>query len=386
MLKAVTAVKAVNVAKRADTTRSVTEHQFAPAIVRPAAGERNSAYACLWRRREFRGNLVLPTSWPPSSPAMTTPRLRFALTLALALPAIAFSATSLAAQNPTRVVDPRDMGGGTCATNPYNCADAPNPLPPSTSIWLEEMTWMDVRDAIKAGKTTIIIPTGGIEPNGPWLATGKHNYVLHANCEAIARKLGNALCAPIIKLVPEGAIDPPSGHMKSPNTISVREETFRAVVTDVVHSLKVHGFENIILIGDSGGNQGGQRFVADSVTALWQGKPVVAHIQEYYDYASVAKYMTAHGIVDGAADNLHDDAIITLNMFIDDPKSVRYDERVKAGKASINGVSIADRKKATELAKQIVEFRATTTVDAIKKAIANKGTLPAPPRPPRNGN
>ncbi len=325
---------------------------------------------------------------PSSFPAMTTPRLHFALTIAAAcvLQAVPTGASLHAQTAAGDATAARNMGGGTCASNPYNCADAPNPLPPTKSIWLEEMTWMDVRDALKAGKTTIIIPTGGIEPNGPWLVTGKHNYVLHANCEAIARKLGNALCAPIIKLVPEGSIDPPTGHMTSPNTISVREATFRAVVTDVVHSLKVHGFENIILIGDSGGNQAGQRFVADSVTTLWQGKPVVAHIQEYYDYAGVAKYMTAHGIVDGASDNLHDDAVITLNMFIDDPTSVRYDERVKAGKASINGVSIADRKKATALAKQIVEFRATTTVEAIRKAIANKGTLPAPPRPPRNGN
>ncbi len=319
---------------------------------------------------------------------MTTPRLASALTVGALL---LLSGASLAAQGAPPAgaaanAAARNMGGGTCASNPLNCADAPNPLPPTNTVWLEEMTWMEVRDALKAGKTTIIIPTGGIEPNGPWLVTGKHNYVLHTNCEAIARKLGNALCAPIIKLVPEGQIDPPTGHMTSPNTISVREATFRAVITDVVHSLKVHGFENIILIGDSGGNQGGQRFVADSVTALWQGKPVVAHVQEYYDYASVAKYMTAHGIVDGASDNLHDDPIITLNMFIDDPKSVRYDERIKAGKASINGVSIADRKKATAQARQIVEFRATTTVDAIRKAIANKGTLPAPPRAPRNGN
>jgi creatinine amidohydrolase len=70
-------------------------------------------------------------------------------------------------------------------------------------------------------------------------------------------------------------------------------------------------------------------------------------------------------------------------MFVTDPRSVRWEERVKAGKASIDGVSIADRKKNLELARQIVEFRTTTTVDAIKKAIANKGTLPAPPRPAR---
>ena len=74
--------------------------------------------------------------------------------------------------------DPRSMGGGDCRANPYNCVDTPNPLPAPDTVWLEEMTWMDVRDALKAGKTTVIIPTGGIEPNGPWLALGKHNYVL----------------------------------------------------------------------------------------------------------------------------------------------------------------------------------------------------------------
>lgn len=290
------------------------------------------------------------------------------------------SASTLAAQGAGAARDPRNMGGGNCAQNPYNCVDAQNPLPTPNTVWLEEMTWMDVRDAIKAGKTTIIIATGGMEPNGPWLVTGKHNYVLHQNCEAIARKLGNALCAPIVKFVPEGGLEPPTSHMTSPGTISMRENTFRAMLSDIVVSLKTHGFQNIILIGDSGGNQGGQRWVADSLTKIWNGAPVVAHVQEYYDYAGATEYMKAHGIVEGASDNLHDDAIIALNMFMDDPKSIRYEERVKAGKASINGVNIADKKKNTELGKQIIAFRAGITVDAINKAIANKGTLPAPPR------
>ena len=159
------------------------------------------------------------------------------------------------------------MGGGDCRDNPYNCADAANPLPTASTVWIEEMTWMDVRDALKAGKTTAIISTGGIEPNGPWLVTGKHNYVLRANCDAIARKLGNALCAPIIEYVPEGDIDPKGGHMSSPGTISMREETFQAVLTDVAHSLKMHGFKNIIFIGDSGGNQRGQRTVGRKANA-----------------------------------------------------------------------------------------------------------------------
>ncbi len=306
----------------------------------------------------------------------------------LVLAAMILTASSVIAQNPqtaqqsdsARAANARNRGGGQCNRNAYNCVDAPNPLPPPATVWLEEMTWMDVRDAIAAGKTTIIIPTGGMEPNGPWLVTGKHNYVLQANCEAIARKLGNALCAPIIKLVPEGNIEPKAGHMASAGTISLRVETFRAMLTDVVHSLKQHGFKNIILIGDSGSNQGPQRYVADSLTKIWNGNPVVAHVQEYYDYASAGRHMESK-IVEGTSDNLHDDPIITLNMFITDPKSVRYEERVKANKATINGFSIADRNKNLELAREIVAFRAQATADAINKSIANKGTLPPPPRP-----
>ena len=59
-------------------------------------------------------------------------------------------------------------------------------------------------------------------------------------------------------------------------------------------------------------------------------------------------------------------------MFITDPKSVRWEERVKAGKATINGVSIADKAKTLEIAKKIVEMRATNTVAAINKAIAER--------------
>jgi hypothetical protein len=90
--------------------------------------------------------------------------------------------------------------------------------------------------------------------------------------------------------------------------------------------------------------------------------------------------MATRGIPDGPSDNLHDDPIITLNMFATDPRSVRYDERVAAGKATINGFSIADKAKSRELAREIVTYRAAATVDAINRAIANKGTLPARPR------
>ena len=280
--------------------------------------------------------------------------------------------------------DPNSMGGGDCADNVYNCADTPNPLPAPNTVWIEEMTWMDVRDALADGKTTAIITTGGVEPNGPWLATGKHNYVLRANCDAIARSLGNALCAPVIKLVPEGNIEPPSSHMTSPGTISMRQETFEAMLTDVAHSLKMHGFRNIVFIGDSGGNQSGMRNVAAKLNAMWDGT-VVAHVPEYYDYNTVTRYMAFRGYEGTENDGLHDDPVIALNMFIDDPYSIRYEERVATGNATINGVSLEDRVANLERAREIVDFRARHTVDAIKKAIADGGTVPPPERTARAG-
>jgi len=104
--------------------------------------------------------------------------------------------------------------------------DAPRPIPARQSLWTEELTWMEVRDAIRAGNTRILIGTGGIEQNGPYLATGKHNYVLQTVLPYIARAIGRTLIAPIVKFVPEGDIDPkPEGHMVYPGTISVEEAT-----------------------------------------------------------------------------------------------------------------------------------------------------------------
>src|SRR5918997_4514455 len=298
-------------------------------------------------------------------------------TVVTTIAAFALFGGALAAQAPQGrpAQDPRSMGGGNCANNPYNCVDTPNPLAPADTVWIEEMTWMDVRDALKAGKTTAIVSTGGIEPNGPWLVLRKHNYVLRTNCDVIARKLGNALCTPIIPLVPEGRIDPPSGHMRSPGTISMREETFQAVLTDVAHSLKMHGFQNIIFIGDSGGNQNGQKAVAEKLNAQWNGAPVVAHIGEYYTAPpGTPNVLRQLGVTkDGMPDDgLHDSPGITLNMMLTDPRSVRWEERVKAGKATINGVSIADKNKALEWARAVVEARANRTVELIKEAIAKR--------------
>jgi creatinine amidohydrolase len=248
--------------------------------------------------------------------------------------------------------------------------DAPRPIDAIDTVFTEEMTWMEVRDAIAAGKTTVIVATGGVEQNGPYLATGKHNYILRATTQTIARRLGNALVAPIVPFVPEGDIDPPSGHMRYPGTISVSESTFDALLSDICASLRTHGFKNIVLLGDSGGNQTGMERVADLLNARWGARPRVHYIADYYDYGEVTEWLEKEGWHQ-EPEGFHDDLAVTSILMTVDPNLVRMKERGAAGKFSINGVELAPAAKTIDLGKRIIDFRANATVRAIERAVGS---------------
>lgn len=252
--------------------------------------------------------------------------------------------------------------------------DTPRPIAAADTVFLEEMTWMEVRDALKAGKDTVIVATGGVEQNGPYLAAGKHNYVLRATTEAIARKLGNALVAPIVAFVPEGDIDPPSGHMKYPSTISLTEGTYRLLLAEICASLRAHGFAQIVLLGDSGGNQAGMKRVADELNARWAGsgsKTRVHFIAEYYDYPEVTRWLADQGVKQ-VSEGIHDDFAITAIMMTVDPATVRMAQRIAAGKFRINGVELAPAERTIEWGRKIVDHRAALTVAAIRRAIGRE--------------
>lgn len=247
--------------------------------------------------------------------------------------------------------------------------ETPRILDAHDTVFLEEMTWLEVRDAIREGKTNAIIATGGIEQNGPYLALGKHNFILRATTDRIARILGDALVAPIIPFVPEGDIDPPSGHMLYPGTISVTEETFRALLKDMARSLRAHGFLNIILIGDSGGNQDGMRAVADQLSAVWAEEETSIHfIPEYYDNPLWNQWLDLRG-VQQVDEGLHDDVRHSAIMMTVDPTTVRMQQRIAQGLFSINGVALAPADVTIELGNELVDYQATITANAIRMAI-----------------
>jgi creatinine amidohydrolase/Fe(II)-dependent formamide hydrolase-like protein len=288
------------------------------------------------------------------------------LRLFIAVVTVAVASVAALAQQSAQS-PPRQGGQG--GANPE--VNTPRPIDAVDSVFIEELTWMEVRDAIRGGKKTVIIATGGIEQNGPYLTTGKHNFVLRATTEAIARKLGDALIAPIVAFVPEGNIEPPSQHMRYPGTISLQESTFKALLTDIAWSMKQHGFEHIVLIGDSGGNQQGMKQVASELAAKWSGKPGVHFIQEFYDYAAATRFAETELGIKQTNEGIHDDYVITSIIMTVDPTQVRLKEREAKGKASINGVPITPAARTIEHGRKLVNFRAEQTVAAIRKAIAS---------------
>lgn len=242
------------------------------------------------------------------------------------------------------------------------------PIEMHDSVWIEELTMIEVRDLLRSGTNTALILTGGIEENGPYLTTGKHNHVLRVTGDAIARRLRKTLVAPIVTIEPG---DPETAT--SPGGIRYSQDTYRAVLRDYATSLQAQGFTQIFLLGDSGSNTRGMADVAEELSAAWEGKGViVAHIPEYYNYAEVHAYQRdVLGVdEDPRLEGLHDDYYVTTIIMNDDPAYVRFEQRLAAGKATINGISISPLDKSLRHGRRLIEFRTDVTIKAINEVIA----------------
>ena len=238
------------------------------------------------------------------------------------------------------------------------------------SVFLEDLTSPELRTAIAAGKTTVLVPIGGTEQNGPHMALGKHNTRARLLSGKIAGALGNAIVAPVLAYVPEGTIDPPSQHMKFPGTITVREDTFEKLLESAARSFRLHGFRDIVLLGDHGGYQGNLRHVADRLNKEWLRVGIRVHaIPEYYATveAEFPAYLERKGHT-RAEIGLHAglaDTSLTLAL---DPSLVRTDHLAdEAGPK--NGVVGDPARSSAELGKAGVDLIVSRTVEAIRKAV-----------------
>jgi len=207
------------------------------------------------------------------------------------------------------------------------------------TVFLEELTWTEVRDAIQAGETTVIIATGGTEQNGPHMVLGKHNFILKHTAEQIARRLGDALVAPVVTYVPEGELDPPTGHMRFSGTITLPNEYFMKLVEYAARSFRVHGFKDIVLIGDSGGNQEGLKTVSEMLNKEWASSDIRVHfVSDYYgDSNGFRDWLKSQGETEEDIGR-HGGIPGTSQLMALDPNLIRLDKRAKSTEALPSGV------------------------------------------------
>jgi len=243
------------------------------------------------------------------------------------------------------------------------------------SVFIEDLTWTELRDLIRAGKTTIIIPTGGTEQNGPHMALGKHNARVRALSTLIARALGNALVAPVLAYVPEGSVNPPTGHMRFPGTITLPGPVFEQVIESAARSLRVHGFRDIVFLGDHGASQTEQTAAAARLNREWAATGARAHaVEAYYRAADVEfrQLLRARGFREDELGSHAGLADTSLTLAID-PRLVRMDRlRPGTGLRGGDGVDGDPSRASAELGRLGTELIVNRTVEAIRQAIAHR--------------
>jgi creatinine amidohydrolase len=241
------------------------------------------------------------------------------------------------------------------------------------TVFLEELTWTEVRDAIKAGKTTIIFPTGGTEQNGPHMVLGKHNFIVKHTAEQIARRLGNALVAPVLAYVPEGNIDPPSGHMQYPGTITLPDEFFTKVTEYAARSFRVNGFKDIVLIGDSRPNQKGLQSVASLLNKEWANTDVRVHfVPDYYNENGFRAWLQGQG--EKPEDiGTHAGISDTSQLMALNPTWVRKEKLAPGGDRKLMGVSGNPTRASVTYGEKGLELKIEAAVAQIRKLVATRG-------------
>ncbi len=239
----------------------------------------------------------------------------------------------------------------------------------AATVFVEELTWTELRDEIAAGRTTIIVPIGGTEQNGPHMTLGKHNVRVRALAERIARALDNALVAPVLAYVPEGSVNPPSAHMRFAGTITVPDGAFEQLVESAAQSFRLHGFRDIVFIGDHGSYQALLKSAAVQLNREWARSPARAHaIVDYYSVTETAypKLLASRGFRDDEI-GTHAGLADTSLMLAVDPKLVRLD-RMQAKPARAEGVYGDPRRASAELGQLGIELIVKQTTDAIRAA------------------
>ena len=268
-------------------------------------------------------------------------------------------------------------------------ADAPATMtaakPPDT-VFIEELTWAEVRDLVAGGTTSAIIGTAGTEQKGPHMVDGEHKFVMEYAADKIARGLGKTLVAPVITYVPEGGWDPPTGHMRYPGTITLPEDRFIELLVNAGRSLKASGFKTILFLGESGGNRNGMREAATRLNDLWKGAATAYWVDDYYtkSHADQNKWITANLKIPEDQIGGHANLLDTSELLFVAPKHIRRD-RLTGNDYPGNGVSGDPAKSSPDLGKTFVQIKIDNSLAQIKRMTSGAEPPVAAPQQRQGG-
>ncbi len=242
------------------------------------------------------------------------------------------------------------------------------------SVYLEDLTWTEVQAAVRSGQTIVIVPIGGTEQSGPHIALGKHNVRVRILAGEIARTLGATLVAPVVAYVPEGAVAPPSSHMRYAGTLSVPDAVFEQTLIAAGDSLRAHGFRLVVFIGDHGGYQKAIAHAVARMNQAWGRASARALAPPEYYAASTegfAQLLRARGYRDDEIGTHAALADTSLQLAVA-PETVRR-EVLDAGIGldTAHGVYGGNPKRASaELGRLGTQAIVDATVAAIRQAAA----------------
>jgi len=245
------------------------------------------------------------------------------------------------------------------------------------SVFIEDLTSPELRDAIAAGKTSAIIYAGGIEQNGAHMALIKHNVIARHVAGQIAERLGTALVYPIIPFSMNG--DPSAekaGHMRFPGTITVSSDVFLGLIRGVTLSAISAGFKNVFVMGDHGGGQAELKLAAESLDNDWKGKGV--HVS-YVTLTKSAQQMTAYLTERKVRGAGHAGTIETAQVMAVDLAGqwVHPDKFAvsAAGPEAVTGVSADPAAATAEMGRVFLDYKISDAIEQIRTALAGSVRL-----------
>ena len=255
---------------------------------------------------------------------------------------------------------------------------------------MECMTSPEVYSAMHdRGKTTAIVFTGGTEQRGPHGVLGGHTFMARGIAVEVARKLGNALVAPIQPISPTSVVGP-----KVPGGISIPIEVFEKVNESVVESLIKGGFKTVVLMGDHGSGQEELTKMAEVMTAKYapQGIRIIFCVDAYEKAREVfdnyAKSTMKEGFAYGTHAGLYDTSLLLYlqprpGAYVRNHyKTVNPNPTPPPGQPRTpprfdNGVSGDPRFATVELGRKMMEIKVQLAVEEIKRKLA---VIPSSPR------